>query len=368
MRCLLPTCQVTWVNTIGMRRPKIDSDTFVRAFEKLGHWRPKFIKSTQLIHAGSRQGDASCCNNNPKILSPLMWPSFRSSGAKRINQRMISRALRRGVPELENTTVLTTIPVVADLVGSVPARRWVYYRVDDFAQWPGLDGDTIRRMEEKLIARVDCVIAAGDALAQMPREHGHNTILLTHGVDFNFWEAECAPASTPTCLEKLEKPLALFWGLLDERLDIAFLKTLSEQMLKGTIVLVGPRQNPSPDLFKIDRVRCVGELHFKELPAAAACCDVLIMPYADLPVTRAMQPLKLKEYLSTGKPVVARNLPAVDRFRDLLDEADSAGAFARLVQERIAGGLPEEQRQAREILRSESWSEKAKTLGRVLFD
>jgi hypothetical protein len=34
------------------------------------------------------------------------------------------------------------------------------------------------------------------------------------------------------------------------------------------------------------------------------------MPYADLAATRAMQPLKLKEYLATGRPVVVRDLPA----------------------------------------------------------
>ena len=34
------------------------------------------------------------------------------------------------------------------------------------------------------------------------------------------------------------------------------------------------------------------------------------MPYADLPVTRAMQPLKLKEYLVTDRPVVVADLPA----------------------------------------------------------
>ncbi len=46
----------------------------------------------------------------------------------------------------------------------------------------------------------------------------------------------------------------------------------------------------------------------EELPALAQQASVLIMPYADLPVTRVMQPLKLKEYLATGRPVVAAPL------------------------------------------------------------
>ena len=44
-------------------------------------------------------------------------------------------------------------------------------------------------------------------------------------------------------------------------------------------------------------------------PALAREAAVLIMPYADLPVTRAMQPLKLKEYLATDRPRRRRRSP-----------------------------------------------------------
>src|SRR5690606_8294377 len=93
---------------------------------------------------------------------------------------------------------------------------------------------------------------------------------------------------------------------------------------------------------------------------------VLVMPYADLPVTRAMQPLKLKEYLATGKPVVARDLPAAREWGDCLDTAADAATFARRVCERLAGGLPEAQRLARRRLARESWARKAEQFERLL--
>ena len=60
------------------------------------------------------------------------------------------------------------------------------------------------------------------------------------------------------------------------------------------------------------------------------------MPYADLPVTRAMQPLKLKEYLATGKPVVVRDLPATEPWADCLDVAETPEAFAAAVRRAVA--------------------------------
>jgi len=91
------------------------------------------------------------------------------------------------------------------------------------------------------------------------------------------------------------------------------------------------------------------------------------MPYRDMPVTRAMQPLKLLEYLATYKPVVVRRLPATEGWADCCDVVETAEEFVRVCRERAAGGLPEEQRAARERrLPGESWSEKSRVLEGLL--
>jgi hypothetical protein len=81
--------------------------------------------------------------------------------------------------------------------------------------------------------------------------------------------------------------------------------------------------------------------------------------YADLPVTRAMQPLKMKEYMATGKPVVVSSLPSVTEWDDCLDIALSPMEFANVVMHRLETELPEDQRFARTRLDSEGWRAKA---------
>ena len=83
------------------------------------------------------------------------------------------------------------------------------------------------------------------------------------------------------------------------------------------------------------------------------------MPYLDAPGLRESQPLKLKEYLASGKPAVVRDLPANRVWADAFDLVASAEDFSTVVRQRIAGGLPESQAQARLRLKSESWDEKA---------
>jgi hypothetical protein len=157
----------------------------------------------------------------------------------------------------------------------------------------------------------------------------------------------------------IEGPLAVFWGVVDRRLDTNMLMALSRRMTTGNIVLVGPHQNPDERILRLPNVHFIGPQPFSSLPLIAQHADVLIMPYADLPVTRAMQPLKMKEYMATGKPVVVSSLPSVTEWDDCLDIALSPMEFANVVMHRLETELPEDQRFARTRLDSEGWRAKA---------
>ena len=139
---------------------------------------------------------------------------------------------------------------------------------------------------------------------------------------------------------------------------------LAADLPRGTIVLVGPQCDCDPALKRTDRVVCLGAVPYEMLPHLAREAAVLIMPYADIPVTRAMQPLKLKEYLATGKPTVVRDLPATREWRDCLDLAATAEAFSAAVRLRLTTGLPEDQRRARARLKAEGWAAKARLFER----
>ncbi|MFM8273744.1 MAG: glycosyltransferase, partial [Gemmata sp.] len=257
--------------------------------------------------------------------------------------------------------VVTTLPLVADLVGRFRAARWVYYCVDDFSVWPGLDGATLRRMEAELVPKVDACIAVSETLQARLAELGQPSHLLTHGVDLDFWRAPPAGA-LPASLRELDAlpgPLVVYWGVIDRRTDLALVKALGSAMTEGTILFVGPQEQPDPALLRLPRVRARPPLPFADLPALAARAGALIAPYADLPVTRAMQPLKLKEYIATGKPVVVRRLPATREWGDCADVVETPEAFAAAVLTRLRAGVPEGQRRARTRLESEGWSAKA---------
>ncbi len=349
IRHLLPTYDVTWVNTIGMRPPRLDMQTVRRVQGKLAEW----IRTKQPSGNKSSQDEPQV---GPEIRNPKMWPWFRTATDRRLNKFLITRHLRDLAEPLP--IAITTIPIVADLMKSLPVRRWVYYCVDDFSEWPGLDQEPLRRMDDEVIQAADVLIAASESLQEKLASAGRASELLTHGVDLDHWTS-LNQSGERGVLSQFEGPLFLFWGVIDQRLDVEFLQALNDSLDKGTIVLVGPQQNPPAEIAELSRVKLLPPVEFDELPGCGHAADVLIMPYVDEPVSRAMQPLKLLEYLATGKPVVARDLPATKAWADCMELAATKEGFVAKVEKVVSSGVTDQQRLSRERLKAESWSAKA---------
>ncbi len=355
IRHLLDRTPVVWVNTIGTRRPRFSPYTLQRGLGKVRHW----------VGSGEATGDEKV-SSNPTVASPLMWPSFHSSWGRALNRTLLQRQVRPLVENQDGVVAVTTLPIVADLVGEVGVDRWVYYCVDDLSQWPGLDSKPLLAMERDLVERVDEVIAASESLAERLEAMGRTSTLLTHGIDLDFWSGPVAQNRFNP--PHVEPPFIVFWGVIDRRLDSAFIQCLSRKLSAGSILLIGPQNDPDPSLEKLDNVHLLGARKYELLPSIAERASVMIMPYAQIPVNHVLQPLKFKEYLATGNPTVVSGLPAVARWTDCCDVARDAEDFAGLVLERLAGGIPSAQVKARERLDQEAWEAKAQAFERVLFD
>lgn len=375
--------RVLWVNTIGTRRPGLSRGDLKKVIEKLAQW-------TGLLRR-PLSAEAVLMPENLHLLAPVMWPGFRKNWQRRVNAALIAGQVNRVLDDLAKSprglecvrcAVLTTLPITADLVGRIRAERWVYYCVDDFSVWPGADGAVMEEMERELVGKVDAIVAASEALRQRIRSMGQDAALLTHGIDLKHWSARAdGGQGLPEWWAELRRPILLFWGLIDRRLDVEWVEATVRE-IPGTLVLVGPQQDPPERLEQLaeekgglghkGRLVMPGAVAYERLPALAEAADVLVMPYADLPVTRAMQPLKFKEYLAAGWPerfkaVVARALPAVTEWAEAADLVQNTEEFLEAVRRRWKEGPSREQCQARRRLEKESWAHKAGEMERILF-
>jgi hypothetical protein len=422
--------RVWWVNTIGTRLPGLNREDWGKVVAKVGQWlgprppeAPPEAPPDSPPDSPSGASQAGGVPANLRVVNPKMYPGFRRGWQRRLNRRLIVSAVHAALPPREAGRVrvaLTTLPITADLAlpaseGGLDVDRWVYYCVDDFSVWPGLDADVMRLMEAELVRRVDAAAAVSEVLVANLGKMGKPATLLTHGIDLAHWGlagasgvsgggasgggggAAAAGGSAQTdspaqpqlpggqmLRPRLpdwwpgdRRPMVLFWGLIDPRLEVSWCRALAaDPRFRGQIVLVGPQQSADPALGTLPGVLLPGPVEYERLPALAQAADVLVMPYRDMPATQAMQPLKFKEYLATGKPVVARRLPSTQAWSDAADLVDTAGEFVEAVLARSANslptatlpgaGVPGGQVQARARLSAETWAHKARILESLL--
>ncbi|WP_428389645.1 glycosyltransferase [Mucisphaera sp.] len=353
VRRLLDRYRVSWINTVGTRRPQL---TVADAGRVLGYLKESFFGS---------KVEAGAATDGPEVVSPVMLPGFRSGWQRALNRRAMARAIRRSAAgRCRQTVGLTTLPITADLVGMTGVDRWIYYAVDDFSVWPGLDHEVMASMERELVGKVDRVVAVSETLRDRMRTFGGagaEADLLTHGIELEPWRRPRQRARWPEL--ETDESVLLFWGVIDRRLDVGWCRRLASM---GRLVLAGPEQDPPAALAAIDGVVRLGKVAYEDLPSLAKQADVLVMPYADLPVTRAMQPLKFKEYLATGQPVVARALPGIAGWSDAAWLVGDEASMEAAVLQGLTAGIPASQVAARERLSGEGWDTKAAWLDVVI--
>jgi teichuronic acid biosynthesis glycosyltransferase TuaH len=166
-----------------------------------------------------------------------------------------------------------------------------------------------------------------------------------------------APGSSPGWTPEPPRPLLLYTGSLDSRLDVPALLEIARQLPEATIVLVGPLLAPDhlAPLRAAPNVEIRPPLERPELIELVGAADLGLLVHRELPLTRAMSPLKLYEYLAAGLPVVATDLPPVRGVHPGVELVDPRGGdYPRAVRTALARGRAGEPERLAFIERS-SW-------------
>jgi glycosyltransferase involved in cell wall biosynthesis len=169
----------------------------------------------------------------------------------------------------------------------------------------------------------------------------------------------------------VEGPILGFFGLLADWVDVELIRRIAERFPEATVVLIGQARTDVSRLTDVPNIRLLGQKPYSELPAYSAFFDVGLIPFRFNELTLAVNPIKLREYLSAGMPVVATALPDILTMGEnpsLLTAADDEeflGAIARVLRDPQG---PEERREAALRVSGESWLGRCADIARLVED
>lgn len=304
--------QVLWVNSLGLRRPQFTRRDLQRAWNKLGKMFSSAVPSQDSLA--------------PEILNPRVIPWPGNPLARVFNARVLQSALKPLLHQQTKAPLLwTSLPSAVDVVGTLGERASVFYCGDDFSALDGVDHQPVAEMEQELVAKVDLVIAASDRLAQ--KFPDGKTIVLPHGVDV----ARFANTS-PRAEDLPAGPVAGFYGALADWFDQALFIEVCRRLPHWSFVLIGPANTDISALLAEPNVCWLGPKAHADLPRYSQHWDVGLLPFKHNAQITACNPLKLREYLAAGSPVVTTDFPALNGYRDLVQASDTAEGFARAIK------------------------------------
>src|SRR5262249_32829278 len=80
------------------------------------------------------------------------------------------------------------------------------------------------------------------------------------------------------------------------------------------------------------------------------------IPFRRIPLTEATNPVKLFEYLATGKPIVARNLPELEAYGDVVSLYDTPDEFVHNLELAVADASADASTHRVEVAKRNTWA------------
>ena len=343
--------RVVWINTVGMRRPRLTRSDLAKAFGKVG----RMWHTASAAPRDERLSNLSACQ-------PLMLPFSDVALIRKWNARSVARSLRVNLAArgIERPVVVATVPNACDALAELDESPVVYYCVDDLAQWPGLERSLIQEMEAQLVARADLLIATSQKLLERLSASGKPTYLLPHGVDVELFSA--IAAAEHECLAGIPPPRAGCFGLFDERNDQDLIEDVARRLPQVAFVFTGRVEASCSRLTRLSNVHFTGPVAYRDLPAVIKGLDLLFLAYGRNELTESISPLKLREYLVTGKPVVSTPLPETKPFAEWISLAATAEQWEAAIRLALEG---RGQRRQAWVPSGESWADRAEMMLRI---
>jgi UDP-galactopyranose mutase len=235
-------------------------------------------------------------------------------------------------------------PAAIAFAGHVRPRAVVYDCMDELSLFLGASPSLAER-EALLFRDADVVFTGGHSLYEHKRmQSRHRNIhLFPSGVDVTHFGRARGALPEPPDQAAIPHPRIGFFGVIDERMDLALLAELADRRPDLQLVMLGPVAKISCDaLPRRSNLHWLGGKRYPELPAYLAGWDVAMLPFARNDATRFISPTKTPEYLAAGKPVVSTSIADVVKpygRERLVWLADTASEFAAAI-DRALGSDP----------------------------
>ena len=341
---------VLYVNSIGMRPPRVSEGAMffrrvLRKLKSLGHGLVRIRK-------------------NFNIYSPITLPgggqgAIASAIARKALTWQVRLAARRC--GIRRPMIWVACPPAAGVIDDFNTTCLLYQRTDRFEDFKGVDVEKITGFDQKLKRQADLVLFCSRELYDKEKDDCREAAFIDHGVDYERFEAAAIAADqygeAPSDVADLPRPRVGFIGGLDSHtFDPPFFVEVARSLPDVQFILVGGSSLPE-GWCPLPNVHLLGQRPYDQVAAYMAASDVLIMPWNRSEWIQACNPVKMKEYLAVGRPVVSTYFREVEYYSANIDVATEVRDFVAAIKAGLDN--PGDCAARRDRVKDHTWAAKA---------
>lgn len=249
-------------------------------------------------------------------------------------------------------------PMALSFTDHLAPRAVIYDCMDELSAFKGAPV-VLKTREAELMRRAGLVLTGGQSLFEAKRHQHDNIHPFPSSVDVAHFSVARRTTDDPADQASIPHPRLGFFGVIDERMDLALLEGIAQARPDWHLVIIGPVVKIDPASLPQDsNTHYLGSKQYGELPRYLAGWDVALLPFARNEATRFISPTKTPEYMAAGKPVVSTSIRDVVRpygQQGLVRIADDVPAFVEACAAAMAEDAATRVREADAFLRHTSW-------------
>ena len=251
--------------------------------------------------------------------------------------------------------------------GFNPALK-VYYTVDAISEdnYTKIHGP---RLEQKLMREADFVMGTSKELVRMAGNYSDDVHFLPNAADIDlFKKANDKNISVPDDISDIDTPVIMYTGNISLRINYPLLVKTAKRHTDKTLVMVGPVDNRAfkgQELYDLPNVRFTGTKEIEQLPAYLSRADCVIIPFELTKLTASIYPLKINEYLASGRPTVLTRFSDLSEFDHVTYVSDSDEEFMDNIQKAIDENTPQKETERVKASEGNTWQARTKTFHKL---
>ena len=239
----------------------------------------------------------------------------------------------------------------------------IYDCMDEWDDFPGFTTDILNR-ELGLVEASDLVTVTSSILYEKWHQRARKCVLVRNAVDFELFVTKVRP--NDIIGDDIGHPIIGYYGAIAEWIDLELIKFLATNRRDWNFIVVGDVFVNVDILSGLPNVHLIGRRPYEEMPLFLYHFDVCIIPFVISRVTHAVDPVKLYEYLSAGKPVVASRIDELLHYDDYLYLAETHEQFLHSVEQGLLENDLKTEKRRIDFARQNTWDKRIEVLSENL--